>query len=808
MKRFLLLLYYVGLLAASEAQPQPKGSIMLSVKNEQNIPLPNATIELLKLPDSAVVQHKVADAAGKAILQDILPGEYVCRISMTGYADKISDRVSITDQSAFETHIMLTAIGTTLSEIKLTAQKLPVKQLPDKVVINVDAGITNTGATLLEVLEKSPGVAVDRSGNISMKGKQGVLVMLDGKPIYITGAQLITFLENMNANQAEYIELMDNPPAKYDAAGNAGIINIITKKGMQRGFNGNVSVAYGQGRYHKNNNSMSLHYRTNKVNYFLNYNLVSNKNFMRLYALRTYYKADETSIEALLQQPTFMTASGNNHVLRLGADYSITNKTTIGIVGSGNILSRNNAGAATAEWQSAGGSTDSVIFTNSNNNTRWKNGSINLNLRHVFSAKSELTGDLDYIVYDINNVQVFENNLDIPGGYNEASKGNFDGRISIYAGKADYSKRFGEKLKIEAGWKSSYIKTNNLAEYFYLQSASWEPDYGRTNHFLYDENINAVYANLEKRQGTFTAQAGLRYEMTSYKARQEGNILSKDSSFSKNYGALFPSAAITWQADSANQFTFSAGRRIERPAFQKLNPFVFVINKYTYQQGNPFFRPQYTWNIGITHVYKNMLTASVEYSTVKDYFSQIFLKDSLDNFVYTEGNVGKMQALALSVSLQKHVLPWWNIAADATVTHKQMKSFLWRTFNVSFTQITTNITNQFRFGRGWSAELSGIYTSKSQQDLQEVLDPTGQISVAVAKQVLKNKGTVKFSARDIFYTQAMAGLTTFYQSTEYFKITRDSRVFTLSLNYRFGKQFKTLPNRSGGAKEEMERVGS
>jgi len=808
MKKLFLLCCTIAMLSGIVAQPELKGSIILYVVSEQKAPLSNVTIELLKLPDSMIIRHKISDKEGKTTIQDIEPGEYVCRVSMAGYASFTSEKIAVAAESVNEKTFVLSSGAKTLTAIKLTARKPPIQQLPDKTVINIDAGITNVGATVLDMLEKSPGITVDRSGNINMKGKQGVLVMMDGKPLYISGAELITLLENMNAGQAELIELMDNPPAKYDAAGNAGIINIKTKKNRQRGFNGSANLSYGQGRYYKSNNSISLNYRNNKFNYFFNYNIVANKNFMDLYALRTYYKADETTVESVLQQPTVMTARGKNNILRMGADYALSNKTTLGVMVSAFALSRKNPGDATAQWLNNNGSTDSVILTHSDNNVRWKNGGINANLKHVFSATSELSADLDYIDYDISNMQVFKNDLDAPGGYSEASKGDLDARIRIYAAKADYTKSFSNNLKMETGWKSSYIRTNNLAEYYFMQLNDWQPDYGKTNHFLYDENIHALYTDTEKQSGRITAKLGLRYEFTGYKARQAGNSIVKDSSFSRNYGGLFPSAFISWQADSANLFSISAGRRIERPAFQKLNPFVFVINKYTYQRGNPFYKPQYTWNAGISHSYKSMLTTSLDYSIVKDYFSQIFLKDSTGSFVYTEGNVGKVKSLSLTVSFQSSVFSWWFISADATVTYKRMKSELWRVFNVSFTQMNTNITNQFRLGKGWSAELSGIYTTKSQQDLQEVLDPTGQVSIGLAKQVLKNKGTVKLTARDIFYTQSMAGLTTFYNAQEYFKITRDSRVCTLSFTYRFGKQFKSLPQRPGGAGEEVDRVGS
>lgn len=808
MKKILLFLYTSFLLSVAAAQPQLKGSILLTTTDEKQTLLVGATIELLRLPDSTLLQTIITGKEGKANIYQLPQGEYICRVSMAGYKIAFSEKIIINAEAVFKKIITLQPSGKTLAEITVSGRKPPIQQLPDKTIINIESSITNSGATLLEVLEKSPGITVDRSGNISMKGKQGVLVMMDGKPLYISGAELITLLENMNASQAELIELMDNPPAKYDAAGNAGIINIKTKKNKQRGFNGSVNLAYGQGRYHKSNNSVSLNYRDNKLNIFLNYNIAANKNFMDLYALRTYYKPDEKTVDVLLQQPTFMTATGSNNMLHMGADYAVSANTTIGIVANGSVLQRKNPGDATAQWLNTDGQTDSVIFTQSNNDTHWKNGGLNLNIRHIISAKSELTGDVDIIGYRINTQQVFKNMLDALGGYTENSKGVFDANINIYTGKADYTHRFSNNTKLDAGWKSSFIKTNNLAEYFYMQANNWQPDNGRTNHFLYDENINAVFGNIEKQQGPLTAQLGLRYEHTGYKARQAGNSVVKDSSFSRNYGGLFPSAFISWQADSSNLFTISAGRRIERPAFQKLNPFVFVINKYTYQRGNPFYKPQYTWNLGISHIYKNMLTTGLEYSIVKDYFSQIFLKDSTGSFVYTEGNVGSMKSLALSLGFQSSVLPWWFISTDATLTHKRMNSVLWRTFNVSFTQLTANITNQFRLGKGWSAELSGMYTSKSQQDLQEVLDPTGQVSVGLAKQVFKNKGTLKLTYRDIFYTQAMAGVTTFYQSSEYFKITRDSRVCSISFSYRFGKQFKSPVQRTGGAGDEIDRVGS
>lgn len=791
------------------AQSNAGTRIIIVINTEKQQPASGATVELLRASDSAVLQSLTADSAGTLKLSNLPPGNYVCRIS---YAGHLTQYIQVSNSSTGQEEpqslfVTLKTAGQTLANVNITAHKPPVQQLPDRIVIQVDAGITNAGSTVLDVLEKSPGIMVDRAGGIALKGRTGVLILIDGKQVYVTGNDLITLLGTMNAAQVDVIEIMDNPPAKYDAAGNAGIINIKTKKNQQKGFNGTVNVTYGQGRYYKNNNSLALNYRNNRWNYFLNYSLTANKNFMKLYALRTYYKPDNTTVDALLEQPTWLSGKGYNHTVRTGADYALSPRTTIGISLLGSLLGRDNPGSATAAWKTPSGTTDSVIVTESNNGSHWRNGGINLNVKHDFGASQMLTADLDYLGYDIANNQFFRNTMAGPGGYENALKGDLDAAIRIFTAKADYSQSLSERYRLEAGWKSSNIRTNNLAEYFNLLNTAWQPDLGKTNHFIYDETIHALYGNLNKTQGAVTAQLGLRYEYTYYKANQLGNTVIKDSSFTRRYNSLFPTAFITWQADSSSSFTFTAGRRIERPAFQKLNPFVFVINKYTYQQGNPFFRPQYTWNLGVSHSFKNKLTTSLDYSIARDYFSQIFLSDSTGTMIYTEGNVGRMQNLALSVSLQTPVTAWWYISADVTLSHKQMNAVLWKNYRASFTQMNTNVTNQFRLGKGWLAELTGTYTSRSQQDLQEVLLPTGMLNVGVSKQVLKNKGTLKLSCRDVLYTQVMAGNTDFELADEYFKIQRDTRVVSLSFSYRFGKSFKPGPVKTGGADDEMQRAG-
>jgi len=365
------------------------------------------------------------------------------------------------------------------------------------------------------------------------------------------------------------------------------------------------------------------------------------------------------------------------------------------------------------------------------------------------------------------------------------------------------------ELKLESGLKTSHITTDNIAAYFYKDGPAWNEDLGKTNHFLYSENIQALYCNIERIADRWTWQAGLRYEFTHYKADQLGNSQQKDSAFSRNYNSLFPSASVNFEADSVHQFMLTAGRRIDRPAFQKLNPFLFIINKYTYQRGNSFIRPQYTWNIELSHVFKNIITTSIGYSITNDYFSQLFLTNNDGTVIYTEGNFSRMRNFGVQISANLSPFSWWSFNAQGNFNHKKIEGILWEKYIATIGQANFSINNQFKFKKNWGAELSGFYITKNQNDIQEVLEPTGQVSAGVAKQILKNKATFRLTLRDIFYTQAMEGFTEFKQATEYFKLKRDSRVCTISFTYRFGKSYKSPVKRSGGgAGDEIERVGA
>ncbi|MEP6595460.1 MAG: outer membrane beta-barrel protein [Ginsengibacter sp.] len=799
-----LLFFLLGLLCSYYAPAQKEGTILLKIANLQQRPLSDATVEVLS-KDSSLVKIGVSDSFGAVQFNNLTLEKYIIRVSLVGHIPSVILFES-PNQNIFR-QIILVPIKNMLQNITISASKPFIELHAGKTVINLEAGLTNVGTTAMEALEKLPGITIDKDGNISLKGRPGVTVMMDGKPTYLNGNELFTLLNDISASQISQVELMDHPTSKYDAAGNAGIINIKTKKNNQRGFNGNFTTSLSQGAYPKNNNNLSFNYRSGRFNLFVNYSLNLSSNFTRLYALRTYFKDDGVTIASLLEQPTFIKGKGSTHNVRTGIDYIIDPRTSLGLTFSALSLNRNSLGNNTAQWKKSNGTADSLIATTSDNNTAWSNGGATLNFKHSFTSTREFTADVDAIGYRIRGDQFFENNAIFPVSYSEASRANIPSDIRILSAKADYAEQL-KTIKLEGGWKSSHITTDNLATYQFRDVGVWKEDLRKSNHFLYGENIHAVYGAAQTKVKKWSLQGGLRYEMTAYDAKQLGNAVVKDSSFSRQYNGLFPSFVISFEKDSINTISVSASRRIDRPAFQRINPFLFIINKYTYEQGNPFYRPQYTWNIELNYLYKKILIAGMSYNITHDYFSQIFPLDSNGIVIYTEGNLGRLQNFGLSVGLQLAPSPWWSLSLQTVLNRKKMEGVIERRMTANITQYNINLNSQFRFKRDWNAEVTGFYNSTSQEDIQEIVDPAGQLSLGISKSVLQSKGSLKLAVRDIFYTNWMKGLTHFTNATEYFKITRDTRVATISFTLRFGKAFKTTRRSAGSASDEIRRVGN
>ncbi len=785
-------------------------SVSGSTVDTQNVPVESATISLIKSKDSSIIKIAVSDKAGKFSFTGISFGSYFITTSAVSFA-KTNSPVFIISENNTTIRVgtlILQELPKNLSAVVVTSKKPLIEQKIDRMVVNVDASVTNVGSTALEVLEKSPGVTVDKDGNISLKGKSSVMVMIDGKPSYLNGAELANLLSNMNSNQLSQIEIMTNPSAKYDAAGNAGVINIKTKKSITQGFNGSLTLNYGQGVYAKTNNSILLNYRTIKVNTFLNYGYSINKGFMDFDIQRNFFGTNGIKISELDQQSNRINRSQNNN-LKLGLDYFINKQTTLGIVTTGFLAPQKQDGFTTSYLKDGNSTINSIEKTIRTVDNTWKNGAININFHSSFdSSKEDITANFDYLHYDFSGNQNITGLTYNPNQILQTSnylKNLLPLTIDIYSGRLDYAHSLNNGIKLETGIKSSLVKTNNVSNFFNLSNNNSLTDSLLSNAFNYSENINAAYVNLNKKMGKWMVQAGVRLENTNYKGLQSSLSQKSDSSFNRNYTTLFPTAFISYEMNGNNQFALSIGRRIDRPAYQELNPFIGFIDKYTYSTGNPFLQPQFSTNIELSHSYKNLLTTTINYSVVHDMINETLIhKDSV--IIRSVGNIGTRYNYGITESATIPFSTWYSATVFANLyQNKYTGEINGYQFNAKQLTLSLNVNNQFSFANGWSAELSGNYTSRNRDEGQAIVLPFGQVSAGIAKQLLNNKASIKFNVRDIFYTQNPKEIQNFQDVQSTLKISRDTRVFNIAFVYRFGATIKSKPA-SSLPTDEQQRV--
>ncbi len=810
-----LLLFLMG-----KAFAQSAHSISGTIQDEQGKNIASATVSLLQQKDSSLVKLAVSNENGRYEFINIKPGRYLLSVVLVGYGKKWSAPFAVNTEAITVPLISLQPSARNMNEVTVTARKPFVETKIDRTVINVEASPTSAGSSALEILEKSPGVSVSNEGNISLRGKAGVIVMLDGKPTYMSATDLANLLRNMPAAELDEVEIMTNPSSRYDAAGNSGIINIKTKKGRSNGFNGTVTLGATASLFNpenalyvipKSQNSFTFNYKHNKVNFFGSYL----PNFFRgrqtLSIERNFYDAmgNKDGSSDLVTRFRF----GNfNQTLRLGLDYQPNKKNIFGIVMSGFAFEGRPTPTSSSVIKDNNGNTLSTLLSNTKNISSFKNFTGNLNWKHNFdSTGKELTTDIDYVVY--NNTSDLLLTTDVyngsgnPVGSSILLNGHLPSAINIWSFKSDYVHPY-KGGRFEAGVKSSIVENDNEVNYTrQLPDKSWIPD-NRSNHFIYQENINAVYINANKQLGKWSIQTGLRLENTIAKGRQ----VSNDSSFKRNFTNLFPSVFVSYAFNKQNQLTASYSRRITRPNYQDLNPFTFFLDSLTYRVGNPYLLPQFTHNAELSYAFKSKFIFTLAMNTTNNVISQILRQSSADKITYnTSENIARFNNVSFSVTAPARFTSWWNANFFATVFNNHYKG-IYNTdpIDISFTSFNMNITNSFVLSKtkGWNAELSGFYRHKTVDQLA-VFNPVYLMSIGLQKQVMQGKGTLRMNIRDPFAWQKFRATTKYSDVDVKTLAIPDARQVTVTFAYRFGKNTPgSQPRRrTSGSQEEQSRVG-
>lgn len=823
MKHVLILLSLIPMVMFGQAQTK-NSTITGAVIDGSQKTIESATIALVRAKDSSTVKFTAADKTGKFAFDNIPDGKYLVMITAVGHQKGFSEAFEI---SAANSTVQLKTVelipqAKGMNNVTVSAKRPLVEHKIDRTVVNVEASITNAGSTALEVLEKSPGISVDRDGNISLKGKEGVMVLMDGRPTQLGGADLANLLRSMNASQLDQIEIMTNPPAKFDAAGNAGIINIKTKKNKQMGYNGSASVNYGQGLLPKLNESLNFNYRQGKWNLFTNLNHGYRERSQRLDINRNFIDAATKEIVSNFDQQARMKNQGTSYNAKLGADYFAGKNTTIGVVFSGfsNEMSFINRNTTNILQNGVTSQTRAL----SESNRIFKNFSTNLNFRQVLdSTGRELTADFDYITYDGKNTQSLSNYyFDAVG--NEKSKGDtlygvLPQQLNIYSGKIDYTMPLKKGARFEAGLKSSIVKSEPNAFYDTVFNGVQSPDLARTNGFSYEENINAAYVNLSGPLGKkFSGQLGLRVENTIAKGYSYGYSFDEtanlffpsDTSFDRNYTQLFPTAFLQYKLNEKNSFVMNYGRRIRRPNYQSLNPFIEYLDRYTYQQGNPNLKPQFSHNIELTHSLKGFLNTTLNYSKTTDIIQQTLEQiDSTNQTFVRQSNIASQQQFGLAINANVPVTKWWRSNMYVNVYNNLFEGLINNTpVSLRATTLSLNGSQQFTINKTLTAEVSGWFRTGGVEGVF-VTKSMGGLNLGFSQQVIKGKGTVRLSVNDVLWSQKFRAISKYGTVDVKINEKGDSRVVNLGFTYRFskGKMNGTPKRRASSASDEQSRVG-
>jgi iron complex outermembrane receptor protein len=806
--RITLILSFITLFAISLQAQQITGI----AQDQQGRPLPGATVTLKKSKDSSIVKLAASNSSGKYEFPNIPSGSYFVNISHVGYTSRNSVIFETTGEGgASVPATALTKLADDLKEAVVIAHKPPVEVKADKIILNVEGSINAVGQDALELLRKSPGVIVDKDDNLSLSGKNGVQVYIDGRPTPLSGKDLSEYLKTIQSSSIESIEIISNPSAKYDAAGNAGIINIRLKKNKSYGTNGTVNAGYNIGTYSKYNGGFSLNHRDAHINIFGNYNYNHNPTETNINLVRN-------QLDTLFNQQSTIRPTTNSHNFKAGLDYTLDSKRTIGMIVTGTLSDNSQrTNSNTLISYAPTGQLDRTLQANNTSTGRRDNGDLNLNYRYADTSGHEWSMDADYGIYRIKSNQLQPNEYFDPSGnflYSDIYNMIAPTDIDIYSFKTDYAQNY-KKGRLEIGAKTSYVTSGNDFQQYNVYPTEKVMDTLHSNNFNYKENINAIYANFNRQLKGWSFQAGLRVENTNAKGNSNGYTLDSaysvyDSVLTHHYTDFFPSGSLTYNKNPMKQWILTYSRRIDRPAYQDLNPFEFKLDEYTFQKGNTQLQPQYTNSIGLTYMYKYKLTTTLNYSHVSDLFTQLVDTTDRSKAFISKKNLATQDIASLNISYPFHY-KWYSVFANLNTFYSVYKANFGpgRTIDLNVFSFVAYAQQSMSLGKGWTGELTGFFTSPSVYQGTFRTKSLWSLDGGVQKNVLNNKGTIKASVSDIFNTFHWSAASDFAGQSLVATGGSESRQLKLYFTWRFGNnKVKAARQHKTGSEDESKRVGT
>jgi len=798
----IIIIITFSLSVGASAQVSLKGRVL----DTANTGMSFITVALLDSKDSSIINGNVSNDNGEYIFQRVIKGKYLIRAVFIGYEDIYSKVIEVDTTDILLPDMTIASKGLKLDEISIVAVKQSIEFKNGITVMNVENSAIAAGNTVLDLLKKIPGVYIDNQNNISLNGNKGVRIMLDGKLQQISNTQLMSILSSMSAETVSKIEVMKNPPVKYDAGGSAGMINIISKKVRVLGYSGNSTLGLSMGQKFRGGDGASLNYKGKKLTIFTNLNY----SYRFFYDKYTFDKTINSGVNNVtsLNQNGVTTNLQKAFAYKIGASYDISSKTSIGI-------SFNDAPSSSASTDNANnyvGGYNNLGFdhlsNSSTNSLKWHNPTFNISGEHQFDTLgTKLSVSVDYANYgstgnnynqnyflNTDNVSVLPENIFRSIGISS---------INIYTQKVDFQKDIFKSIHFETGAKNTIVNSNNNFNFEQKDAASNtfinNPTY--TNKYNYRENIIAGYLNFSKEVKNGSIQLGVRAENTIAK----GNNLTNGFLLTRNYINLFPNLSYDYSKSEKHAFQFNYNRRIDRPDYSQLNPFKSYQDQFVSSMGNPYLLPQYSDNISFSYIFKGMIYQTLTFSHISKYILDVSSQnDSTKETIQTVQNITGNTNYTYTLFMQKQIRPWFSTQLTGSLIYQEFYGAVNNT-NLRNSTLAYNIymNNEFVLPKEYKIQFTGQYIGPSIYGYTTVKS-RWSIDIAI-KKTFRSNWVISAGVLDLFHKDIERLAVKFDNQNYQSKTISDTFRFKLSLSYKFGNM-KIAKKSTGSNADEEARL--
>ena len=800
---FLITLFFCLSANAQNGSSQVRGFVF----GPGNEPALYSTVVLLN-KDSVLVKGTLSQLDGLFQLEKVEPGDYFLQIRNIEFNTYTSRRFTVKqeDQINFE-NILLVPSNTRIDEVVVTAQKALIEVHPDKMVFNVASSVNASGSNGLELLGKTPGVLLDMDNNIILQGKSGVIIYINGRPSRLSGQDLTNLLQGMRSDNIESVEIITNPSSRYDAEGTAGIINIVMKKKMRAGFNGNMISSFNRGNYSRGSLGATFNYNSGRL---------SSNSGISLTGDDFYERFDELAQQSGYLLDKEITAVNNRKGINFnsGLDYTLTEKSTLSFDGRLLLTYRDNQlKSITTITDLSNQLPSETLVAETLDDIPSPNVNLNLNYRFLPDSKSSFSADISYGRFssekDTWQPNTYYATIDNSILRTVNSQFDSDTYIDLWSGMLDYENKIG-RFTLSTGAKYSYISTDNSLAFYNILEGKPVFDITRSNEFTYLEKVAALYAIVNVKPATkITLNAGLRMENTSSLGSLDSTVPTEDSEVSRNYTDLFPNIAIAYNDDKNHAISLNYGRRITRPNYQSLNPFESRVSELSAWKGNPFLKPNYITNYQVTYAFKRKLVIANTYSITRDFFATIFEIANEKGNRLIPRNMDKATNNGLTVSYPYQVTKWWEFASFFVYNYSTFKGDLEGTvIDLKAHIYNFRFQNSIKLPEGILMELTYYWNSPWIWRGSVEIDKHHGLNFGIRKDFMNKKLLVQLTGSDIFRTGS-----DFHYKSNYGgmvvdgMVTFDNQRFGASLTYNFGNQQEKTRKRGRSAiEDEMKRI--